>query len=143
VIAKLGKTKLALLAVAVIVVAGAAYKLVLTPRAKPGPKKIDGALVSLGDPFTVNLSGGHYGRITVAVLLASPPPAVVDPSTMPPLPEYDAVRAIVTDHLTGIDPGRLTDRSARHKLLAQLLLDLKKSTDEPVKQVLFTDLAVQ
>ena len=28
-------------------------------------------------------------------------------------------------------------------LLAQLLTDLKKSTDEPVKKVLFTDLAVQ
>lgn len=140
---KLFKNKLVLIALGVLVVAGVGYKFALAPKPKPPVKKIDGALVTLGDPFTVNLAGGHYGRVTVAVLLATAPPAVADPTVAPPIPQFDAVRAIVTDDLTGIEPSRLISKSARHALLAELLKDLKKSTDEPVKQVLFTDLAVQ
>lgn len=140
---KLLKNKLVLIPLVALLVLGVAYKFVLAPKPKAAPKKIDGALVTLGDPFTVNLAGGHYGRVTVAVLLESAPPAVADPTTAPPIPQFDAVRAIVTDDLTGIQPTRLIDKSARHALLAELLTDLKKSTDEPVKKVLFTDLAVQ
>src|SRR5262249_24382622 len=101
------KNKIVLVALGVLVVAGVAYKFALAPKPKPAKKKIDGALVTLGDPFTVNLAGGHYGRITVAVLLAEAPPVVADPTTAPPLPQFDAVRAVVTDDLTGIDPSRL------------------------------------
>ena len=137
------KNKIVLVALGVILVAGVAYKFALAPKPKAEKKKIDGALVTLGDPFTVNLAAGHYGRITVAVLLAKAPPPVADPTASPPLPQFDAVRAVVTDDLTGIDPDRLINRNARHALLDQLLADLKKSTDEPVKKVLFTDLAVQ
>jgi flagellar FliL protein len=137
------KNKIVLVALGVLMLAGVAYKFALAPKPKPAKQKIAGALVTLGDPFTVNLAGGHYGRITVAVLLSQAPPAVSDPTTEPPLPQFDAVRAVVTDDLTGIDPDRLINRNSRHALLDELLTDLKKSTDEPVKKVLFTDLAVQ
>ena len=137
------KNKIVLVALGVLVVAGVAYKFALAPKPKAPVKKIDGALVTLGDPFTINLAGGHYGRVTVAVLLATPPPKVADATVEPPIPQFDAVRAIVTDDLTGIQPSKLIDKAARHALLAELLEDLKKSTDEPVKKVLFTDLAVQ
>ena len=140
---KLLKNKLVLIPLVVLFVLGVAYKLALAPKPKAAPKKIEGALVTLGDPFTVNLAGGHYGRVTVSVLLSSAPPKVTDPTAAPPIPQFDAVRAIVTDDLTGIQPSRLIDKQARHALLAELLADLKKSTDEPVKKVLFTDLAVQ
>ena len=137
------KNKIVLVALGVIMVAGVAYKFALAPKPKVEKKKIDGALVTLGEPFTINLAGGHYGRITVSVLLAEAPPPVVDATTSPPIPQFDAVRAVVTDDLTGIEPDRLINRTARHALLDKLLVDLKKSTDEPVKKVLFTDLAVQ
>jgi flagellar protein FliL len=140
---KLLKKKLVLIPLVVLLVTGVAYKVALAPKPKAAPKKIEGALVTLGDPFTVNLAGGHYGRVTVSLLLSSPPPKVADAEAVPPIPQFDAVRAIVTDDLTGIQPSRLIDKRARHELLAELLTDLKKSTDEPVKKVLFTDLAVQ
>jgi flagellar basal body-associated protein FliL len=139
------KKLMILVPVLLLVSAGGAYEMVLKPKPKVVVPKIAGTLVGLGDPFTINLAGGHYGRVSVSVLLKTPPPAAAaaDAGAAVALPENDAVRAIVTDDLTGIDSGRLIDRSRRHQLLARILADLKKSTDEPVTQVLFTDVAVQ
>jgi flagellar basal body-associated protein FliL len=139
------KKLLILVPVLLLLSAGAAYETVLKPTPKKVVPKIDGTLVQLSDPFTVNLAGGHYGRVSVALLLTQAPAATASPSSGSTvvLPENDAVRAIITDELTGIDSDRLIDRNERHELLAQVLRDLKKSTDEPVKEVLFTDVAVQ
>lgn len=123
--------------------AGGTYEMVLKPKPKVVVPKLDGSLVSLGDPFTVNLLGGHYGRISVAVLVNPAPAAPADASAAVTLPENDAVRAIVTDDLTGVDANHLINRSERHDVLAKILADLKKSTDEPVTKVFFTDVAVQ
>jgi flagellar basal body-associated protein FliL len=71
------------------------------------------------------------------------PVAAEGATTAPKLEQNDLVRSIITDTLTGIDQQRLIDRSERHDLLEKLVKDLKKSTDEPVKEVLITDLAVQ
>jgi flagellar protein FliL len=139
------KKKLILLPVVLLLVAGVGYKMVLAPKPKPVKKHIEGTLTSLGTEFVVNLAGGHYGRVSVALLLDQPAPkasASAD-GTAPALEQNDAVRAIITDDLTGVSAARLTDRAQRHELLDQLLKDLKKKTDEPVKEVLFTDLAVQ
>jgi hypothetical protein len=138
------KKLLILVPLLLLLSAGGAYEMVLKPKPKKVVPKIDGSLVALGDPFTVNLAGGHYGRISVSVLLSkAPAPAAEGATTGVVLPENDAVRAIVTDDLTGIDSNRLIDRGDRHALLAKILKDLKKSTDEPVTEVLFTDVAVQ
>jgi flagellar basal body-associated protein FliL len=138
------KKLMILVPVLLLVSAGGAYEMVLKPKPKVVVPKVNGTLVGLGDAFTVNLAGGHYGRVSVAVLLKTPPPAApADSTTGVTLPENDAVRAIVTDDLTGIDSSRLIDRGSRHRLLARILADLKKSTDEPVTQVMFTDVAVQ
>jgi flagellar FliL protein len=123
--------------------AGGTYEMVLKPKPKVVVPKLEGTLVSLGDPFTVNLAGGHYGRISVAVLANPAPAASADSTAALSLPENDAVRAIVTDDLTGVDSDRLINRAQRHDLLAKILSDLKKSTDEPVTKVFFTDVAVQ
>jgi flagellar FliL protein len=123
--------------------AGGTYEMVLKPKPKVVVPKLDGTLVSLGDAFTVNLAGGHYGRISVAVLVNPAPAAGADATAALSLPENDAVRAIVTDDLTGVDSSRLINRTSRHDLLAKILKDLKKSTDEPVTKVFFTDVAVQ
>jgi flagellar basal body-associated protein FliL len=137
------KKLLILVPVILLLSAGGAYEMVLKPKPKVVVPKVNGTLVSLGDPFTVNLSGGHYGRITVAVLSTIPPAAVEGATTGPTLPENDALRAVVTDDLTGVSSSKLIDRSQRHALLAQILADIKKTTDEPITKVLFTDVAVQ
>jgi len=138
------KKKLMILVPLILLVgAGGTYEMVLKPKPKVVVPKLNGTLVSLGDAFTVNLAGGHYGRISAAVLVNPAPVAAADASAPLSLPENDAVRAIVTDDLTGVDANHLINRGERHVLLAKILADLKKSTDEPVTKVFFTDVAVQ
>jgi flagellar basal body-associated protein FliL len=137
------KKKLILLPVVLLLVAGVGYKMVLAPKPKPVKKHIEGTLTSLGTEFVVNLAGGHYGRVSVSLLLDEAPVKAAEGSTAPALEQNDAVRAIITDDLTGLSADDLTNRTQRHELLERLLKDLKKKTDEPVKEVLFTDLAVQ
>ena len=141
----LGKKKILIPLVVLLVGAGVGYKLFLSPKPAPVVKKVEGTLVPLADPFTVNLAGGHYGRVSVSLLVdpTAVPVAAEGATTGPELEQNDLVRSIITDTLTGIDQSKLIDRRARHTLLAQLVKDLKKSTDEPVKEVLITDLAVQ
>jgi flagellar FliL protein len=125
-----------------IVAAAAAYMLVLAPKpAKAKPPKVDGTLFTLTNDFVINLSGGHYAKLGVALLLSSPPPASADGTTT--LPQEAAVRATITNDLTGVTPTKLINRSSRAALLTELLADLKHSTDEPITKVLITDLAVQ
>lgn len=137
------KKLMILVPVLLLVAAGGSYEMVLKPKPKPVVKKIDGALVSLGDPFTLNLASGHYGRVTVSVVVPAAALPAAAGSAPAALPENDALRAVVTDDLTGLGSSRLIDRSARHTVEAQVLKDLKKSTDEPITKVLFTDIAVQ
>jgi flagellar protein FliL len=141
------KKKIGILVLILLLVgaAGAYEKVLKAAPVPPPPPKIAGTLVELTDPFTVNLSGGHYGRVTVALLLTTAPAPTADSTgaMVIQLPENDAVRAIVTNDLTGISSDHLTDRGSREQLEAQILRDLKKQTDEPVTRVLFTDIAVQ
>lgn len=141
----LKKKKLLAIPVILLLALGGVYKFVLAPKPKPVVKKVDGALVALADPFTLNLANGHYGRLSVSLLVsqAAAPAAAAESATPTALPQNDVIRSIITDNLTGIEPSRLIDRHERHRLLQQLVVDLKKSTDEPVKEVLITDLAVQ
>jgi len=125
----------------VLVVLAAAYMFLLAPKkAAAKPPKVDGTLVPLTGDFVINLAGGHYGKLSVAVLMSSPPPVTTGAVA---LPEDAAVRAVITDELTNLDPAELTDRASRHDLLAHLVQALKQRTDEPITKVLFTDLAVQ
>jgi flagellar basal body-associated protein FliL len=127
-----------------LVVIAAAYMMVLAPKkASAKPPKLDGTLVALNGDFVVNLAGGHYGKLSVAVLLSTPPPASATVQGTTTLPQDAAIRSVITDALTGLDPSRLIDRTQRHELLAQVLHELQQKTDEPVTEVLITDLAVQ
>jgi flagellar basal body-associated protein FliL len=141
------KKKFALIFLFVVLLgaAGAYEKVLKAAPVKPPPPKINGTLVALTDPFTLNLAGGHYGRVSVSLLVTSAPAPTLDSSgaDVITLPENDAIRAIITNDLTGIDSNRLIDRDPREELEAEILRDLKKSTDEPVTEVLFTDIAVQ
>jgi flagellar basal body-associated protein FliL len=120
-----------------------AYSMFLAPKpAAVKPPKVNGTLVPLTGDFVINLAGGHFGKLTMAVLLSTAPVAAAagDPVTMP---EDAAVRSVITDQLTGLEPAQLTGRQSRHAILAELLKTLKASTDEPITQVLITDMAVQ
>jgi flagellar basal body-associated protein FliL len=127
-----------------LIVAAAAYMTVLAPKkAAAAPPKVNGTLVQLSDTFVVNLSGGHYGKLSVALLLTTPPPATATGADGITLPQDAAVRSVITDELTGLSPNTLINRTSRHKLLVGLKTKLDNTTDEPVKEVLITDLAIQ
>jgi flagellar basal body-associated protein FliL len=125
-----------------LVVLFGAYTMLLSPKPAAAKEKIVGTLLPLTNPFIVNLAGDRYGKLSVSLLLSKAPP----PSTtgLPvTLPEDSAVRAIITDETTGIPASELIDRKQRNALLARILKRMKHTTDEPVTQVLITDLAVQ
>ena len=122
----------------------AAYLFVLTPgSAKAAPLKVEGTLLTLNPDFTVNLQSGHYGKVSVALLLASGAPTAPASGGAAVLPENDVVRSIVTNDLTGLPMNDLIDRTARADLLSQILKDLRAQTDVKVTKVLFTDVVVQ
>jgi flagellar basal body-associated protein FliL len=120
----------------------AAYTMLLAPKSATAKPKIAGTLLPLANPFIVNLADQRYAKLSVSLLLSKAPPPSSNglPVT---LPEDSAVRAIITDELTGVPPSQLINRKWRANLLARILKRLKHSTDEPVTQVLITDLAVQ
>ncbi|MEA2519091.1 MAG: hypothetical protein QOF49_1171 [Chloroflexota bacterium] len=138
------KNALIALAIVVLPVAYLGYSQLLTSKPKSAAMRIEGSLVSVGEPFTLDLAKSRFARISVSLLVTDKP--APDPGAAagtPVLAQNDAVRAIVTDLLTGVDSDALIDARRRHDLQAKILQTLKKSTDVPVTKVLFTDLAVQ
>jgi flagellar protein FliL len=143
------KKKLIIILAALLLVVGGGgggYFFVLAPKPANASKKvvpkINGTLFTLNPEFVVNLAGNHFGKVTVALLLKEPP--VLDPSAQDPTLLQDAaIRATITDALTGLPTADLVDRPKRDHLLAELLKDLDRSTDTPVARVLFTDVVVQ
>jgi flagellar FliL protein len=136
-----GKLKFVLLVPIVLAVVAAAYVFLLAPKKVAAKPKVPGTLVKLPDDFVVNLAGGHYGKLSVALQMKTAPAPAADGSI--PLPQEAEVRALITDELTGVQATDLIDRNERHALLRHLLTVLKHSTDEPITNVLITDLAVQ
>lgn len=142
------KKKLLIVLGVLVIGAGGAYETVLKP--KPPKPKIDGTVYVLGKDFLVNLSGGKFAKLSVA--LALPPtalpksggeggaPAVEGYGA---LPEEAAVRDIVTDQLTGLPASDLVDRAARDRLKQQLLRRIRRSTDVEATDLLITDVTVQ
>ena len=144
----MAKMKLILPVVLLLLVgAGGAYKFVLAPKSAKAAKKpkIDGELMPIENEFVVNLAGGHYGKVSVALEFSAPPAMSGggEGGGTPELLEGAVVRAIITDDLTGLTTGDLVERAHRHAVQEQILKDLGKKTDLEVGEVLFTDVVVQ
>ena len=140
-----GKLKIILPVLLLLVVGGGgAYFFLLAPKpAKAAPAKITGTLFPLSPEFVVNLAGGHYGKVTVALLMTAGVPAAPASGGAATLTEDAAVRAIITNDLTGLADSALIDRAQRASIEKKILTDLQSSTDVKVTQVLFTDVVVQ
>jgi flagellar FliL protein len=133
--------------VLVAVAAFAAYSM-----AKPKSKtvaKVNGTVYWLQKGFTINLAGGQYATLTVALLL---PPSETVPAastTDPPptgigsLTEEAVLRAIITNDITDVPAGELLTHKGRDGLEAKILKDINTQTDTKVSAIYFTDLAVQ
>lgn len=129
--------------VVLLLVVGVAYKKVLAPKPVPVKKKIEGHLFQLDPEFVVNLAQGRYAKLTVALLLKELPAVAAEGGGAPLLEQDAAVRAIITDDLTGLPAESLTGKLERKKILIEIKEDIHKNTDEHVLAVYFTDIAVQ
>lgn len=141
-----GKLKIILPVLLVVLVgAGGAYKFLLSgggSAKKVAPPKVVGDLLPLTPDFTINLDGGHYGKVSVALEMDGGIPKAAE-GAAPSLKENAVVRSVVTNDLTGLTTDALIQRPTREKLLTQILKDLQAKTDEKVTDVFFTDVVVQ
>jgi flagellar basal body-associated protein FliL len=133
--------------VGALVVAGLAYKMVLAPKSE-SKVKVEGTVYVMPKEFLLNLQGGRYAKVTVALVLAPGQSTGGAEAASPPegfgtLEQEALVRQIVTDNLTGVPAAELTARAPRHRLQAAIRKEVDKTTDVKTKGVVFTDLVVQ
>lgn len=117
---------------------------------KKAPKvKVNGTIYILPKEFTLNLKGGQYATLTVALLLAPTQSVGVTSATNPPptgfgsLTEEAVIRAIITNDVTDQPDTALITQSGRKALEAKILSDIRSQTDTKVNNIYFTDVAVQ
>ena len=148
------RKKLAIALAVALVAAIGGYKFGFAKEAESKPSKIHGDVYVLGKDFLVNLSDGHYAKLGIAIVVdhgAATPAggdghgaaALKPPEGYGPLPQEAAVRDIVTDTLTDVEQGVLTDGEGRDELKKRILRRVKHGTDVPIHEVLFTDVSVQ
>ena len=125
-----GKKKLIIILVAVLAIGGAAYWFVLKP--KPEPKPEPGEVVSM-EPIQINLEGGHYLKIGIALQLTTT------------AHEADGSKAL--DRTIAMFSGRSMDELTRKEELAKLKKELAKELEHDyhgeVMDVYFTDFVTQ
>jgi flagellar basal body-associated protein FliL len=141
------KRKLKLIVPILVLVLGiGVFKFVLSKPAE-SKAKVKGEVYVLPKEFVVNLSGGSFAKLTVALVLApgqsSGAGAVPAAEGFGTLEEEPLVREIVTDTLTGASAQALTSRQGRHGYEVNIEKAIDGGTDVETNSVLFTDLVVQ
>ena len=119
-------------------------------KPKKTPKmKINGTIYILPKEFTLNLAGGQYATLTVALLLRPTQSVGVTSPTDPPptgfgsLTDEAAIRAIITNDVTDQPASALLTPEGRSALEAKILADIKTRRTPRSTAIYFTDLAVQ
>ncbi len=127
--------------------AGFAYKMVLAPKSE-SKDKVQGTVYVMPKEFLVNLAGGRYAKLTVAIVLppgesAGGGEAAATPEGVGTLGEEPLVRQIVTDELTGVPAATLISRSGRHRIQQRIRKAVDHTTDVSTTAVVFSDLVVR
>ena len=141
-----GKLKI-ILPLALLIVLGGLYKVVLAKPATGHPK-VHGEVYVLPKEFLLNLQGNHFVKLNVGLVLAEGSVPAKAEGAPPPdgfgaLQQEAVVRDVITDTITDTSPGRLVSRKGRNAMKARILKSLRRRTDVKVNDVLFTDVAVQ
>jgi flagellar basal body-associated protein FliL len=141
--------KLLPILVVVILAGGYAGYTFAMPHKKPPVPKVNGTIYILPKSFTVNLKGGQYGTLTVALLLAPTQSVGVTSATNPPptgfgsLTDEAVIRAIITNDVTDQPESALITQKGRTALESRILSNIKSQTDTLVNKIYLTDVAVQ
>jgi flagellar basal body-associated protein FliL len=144
------KKKLIIAVVVALVAAGGAYKTVLAkPKAKEPEPKVAGQVYVLPKEFLVNLAGGRFAKLQIALVVEHLPVAATGHGAPTPPegygtePQEAVIRDIITDQLTDASDRELIGREGREKIKKRILESIKKHTDVHVEEVLFPDVTVQ
>src|ERR1700679_2381285 len=144
----MSKKKL-LIPIVLIVALGAAHVVMAKPQKAP-KLKIQGTIYVMPQSFLLNLSEGHYAKLSVALDLA---PGQSDGASATAgassgagegaagtLPEEPVVREIVTNAVTGQSGSTLVSGHGRSAIKHQILDAIRHQTDVKVEAVLFPEL---
>ncbi len=137
----------------VLVLVGGVYKFAL---AKPPVKehhKVAGEVYVLPKDFLVNMDGGKFAKLGVALVLkegyaAAPAAGGHEAPTAPPegygvLPQEAVIRSIVTDTITNSSVKQLVTKKGRKKITERIKKRILHESDVKIDDVLLTDVAVQ
>lgn len=127
-----GKKKLVIIAVLVLVLGGAGYWFFLKPSGPPPPPE-PGEVLTV-DPIQINLEGGHYLRIGVALQLTS---------SIAHAPDGSKALDAVIDLFSGRDMAELQKPKERHHLKEELMEHLEHEYHGDVMEVYFTEFVTQ
>ena len=144
-----GKRKFVIVGV-LLLVAVAGYKF-MKPQAK-ATERIKGTVYALPQSFLLNLNGGRYAKLNVALVLqpgqstgeeAGAAKGGNGETAAGTLPEEAIVRSIITNTVTGENSTTLVEEHGRAAIEQKILRAIDAQTDVKVKTVLFPDLTVQ
>lgn len=136
--AKKSKKKLIMIVGVVLLLAGAAYyMLVVKPAASAAPaappKPVAGLVVKL-DPIYINLSGGHFLKLGLALQGTAKATKDLDGSK--------ALDAAITV-FSGKDMAKVADNTTREDLKKQLTKQVVDLYEDEVMDVYFTEFVMQ
>lgn len=127
-----GKKKLVIIAVLVLALGGGGYWFFLKPKGPPPPPEPGEVLVM--EPVQVNLEGGHYLRIGIALQMTT---------TVAHEPDGSKALDATIELFTGLDMNDLADAKERHKLKEELEETLVHEYHGDVMGVYFTEFVTQ
>jgi flagellar FliL protein len=145
-------SKIKIILPVLLLVLGGVYKFVLAKPAPAAKPKIAGEVYVMPKDFLINLKGGRFAKLDVALVLkegyVAAPAAGGEGATTPPtgygvMPQEAVIRSIITDTLTDSSAAKLQKEKSRRKLQELILKTIHAQTDVKVDDVLFTDVAIQ
>lgn len=127
---KKSKKKLIIGLVLLLVIGGALKFTVLAPKASgPPPKPVPGPIIAM-DETTLNLTGGHYLRMKIALETMLGTTDALDTSQ---------AAQLVIDEYSNLSVAQLTGQAARAKLLSQLVTQLQKAYPKEIMGAYYTE----
>jgi flagellar FliL protein len=146
-------SKLKIVIPVLLVVLGGVWKFVLQKPPHVEKPKIAGEVYVLPKDFLINLKGGRFAKIDVALVLKEGYTAVpaagghgapaAPPTGYGAMPQEAVIRSIITNLITDSTAARLQREKTRREIQANILKQIGSQTDVKVEDVLFTDVAIQ
>jgi flagellar FliL protein len=134
------KKKLMILG-AVLLVAGAAYMFVLKPKPAAGGAPEPGLVVKL-DPLTLNLEGGHYLKLSMALQFTAAASAGGGHGGADE-PDGSQALDLAIAQLSNKKIAELNTATARDKAKATLLKSVAEAYHQDVMDIYFTEFVMQ